>query len=92
MREPCQGHQVGIVEAHGSPNEFEGIFERFKREVANLGGDLGKIDEIKTKFEMVTETYTYSYSCGKSTCTGTSTRTVEKPTTGVVGRAYRTQG
>ncbi len=65
----------------------------FAHQVRTVGGDYGKVDSIRTKFELQTTMQTYSYSCGTpkapATCTGTRTVTAEVATTQVLGRAFR---
>jgi hypothetical protein len=88
--EPAQS--LGIVEAHGAASEFVTIVEQFKREVAALGGNWGKVDDIKTKMDLVTRNSSYSFPCGQTTCSGMRTQTVEVATTTVTGRAFKAQG
>ncbi len=85
---PEGAEELGLVEAHSGPEStFESIAHEFKAQVAKAGGDVAKVDKIRTKFEMVSNTYTYQ--CGKSTCVGTNT--IEVPTTTWLGHAYRTR-
>jgi len=90
---PPGAKQVAAVEANGTSAPLATIMSEFVQKVASVGGDYGKIDSIRTKFDMVTTTNTYSYSCGSpqapATCTGTNTSTHEVATTTVVGRAFR---
>lgn len=91
---PPEATQVAVVETHG--NVAEGlavIMEGFRAEVGARGGNFGKVDSMRTRFEMQTVTRTESYSCGTSTAPRTCSRTVnqvvEVGTMTVVGRAFR---
>ena len=89
------GTQVGLVEARGVGTLKE-LMEEFAHQVKKVGGNVGKIDSLRSKFEWQTSTQTYTYSCGTPTspmtCTGTRTVTTEVMTTTAVGRAFRTEG
>jgi hypothetical protein len=83
---PSGARELGLVEANGlGAAELEDVVAEFRRRVVGLGGDFGKVDSMKTKFEL--QTQTYQYQCGKSTCTGV--RTVEVATHSVLGRAFK---
>jgi hypothetical protein len=86
---PPGAKQVASVEANGTGATLSKIMNEFTQKVASVGGDFGKIDSIRTKFDMITTTQTYTYTCGSATCTGTNTSTHEVATTTVVGRAFR---
>jgi hypothetical protein len=83
-----------LLQALGRASIVE-LAREFQQQSAKVGGDLAKVDEITSKFEMVTTTETYSYSCGSTnapaTCTGTRTVTKEICTTQMVGRAFSTE-
>lgn len=89
---PDRAVQLGIVEAHGNVVEVDKVMPEFVNRVAKLGGNYGKVDDIRTKFELSTQSKTESYSCGtyKSprTCTRSVTKTVEHATTTILGRAF----
>ncbi len=84
--------QVGIVEASGHGGLKE-LLTEFAGQTARVGGSLGKVDSLRTKFHNETHTRTESYSCGTTaapqTCSRTVTETVEVVTTTAVGRAFR---
>jgi hypothetical protein len=90
LREPEQGKEVGIVQSRGV-GELEEQFAEFVKQVRKVGGNYGKVDSIKTKYEIVYQTQTYSYSCGTSTCYGTRTVPVTVGTMQVLGRAFRVE-
>jgi hypothetical protein len=89
---PGQARELGIVQAHSNQTDISKLIPEFVSRVAGLGGDLGKIDDITTTYEMRTVTSTQSYSCGTPsapmTCTRMVTNTVEVPTTRILGRAF----
>ncbi len=91
---PAGAIQVGIIQAKG-PWTIDALTKELKAQCASVGGDLAKVDEVGTKYEMITENQTYSYNCGTAqsprTCTGTRTVTKEVGTTQIVGRAFRTE-
>jgi len=107
-RDPDNGQQVGLVEAHGQrpPATLGAVATEFCSRVAQLGGDYGRIDSLGTRFEIVTESYTYD--CGTTMIVGTSADgapitaympqsctgyyDVEVGTLTLTGRAFRTQG
>jgi hypothetical protein len=86
--------QLGIVQAHSDQTDITQIMPSLVKQVADLGGNYLKIDDITTTYGMQTRSRTENYSCGTSkyprTCTRTVTETVEVPTTRILGRAYRT--
>lgn len=92
--EPRGAQQVGLIQARGQ-EPIDQLAEEFRSQAAKVGGNVAKVDDVTTKFEMVTRTETYSYSCGTSkapqTCTGTRTVTTEVCTTQLVGRAFRSE-
>jgi len=73
---------------------IERITPEFIQRVAELGGDFGKIDHIRTRFEMRTQTSQQSYNCGTAqaprTCSQMVTQTVEVAITVIEGRAFTT--
>jgi hypothetical protein len=81
---PEDAEELGVVQARGA-GELEDLAQEFRAQAASLGGDLAKVDAIKSKAELTTQSY--SYACGKATCTGV--RTVEVVTTQILGRAFR---
>ncbi len=90
---PEGASELGIVQAHTVQGSIEDALPEFREQVAQLGGDFGKIDDVGTKFEIQTRTRTESYNCGTSdkpnTCTRTVTENVELATTRIMGKAYR---
>jgi hypothetical protein len=90
---PSGAAELGIVQAHTVGGSIEDAMPAFREQVADLGGDFGKVNDIKTTFEMRMVTSTESYNCGSadkpSTCTRTVTRQVELVTTRLLGKAYR---
>jgi hypothetical protein len=91
--EPSETEQVGLIEARSHGQPLEKIVDELRRQAAQLGGNVAKIDRVRSKFEMVQRTRTESYSCGTTqaprTCTRQVTEWVEVRTTTVFGRAYR---
>ncbi len=88
VRLPMGANEVGVVEASGTAT-IEELMREFTHRAAMLGGNFAKVDRIATRFEMVTQSQSYSYACGRTTCSGTRTVTVEVATTQVVGRAMQ---
>lgn len=90
LTEPVGAAQLGVVEAHGS-RPIDEVALELEKQVADLGGNVAKVDSVKTKFEMVTQTESYTYSCGSKgqTCTGTRTVQREVSTVSMVGRAFK---
>ncbi len=90
---PAGASELGIVQAHTIQGSIEDAMPEFREQVAQLGGDFGKVNDVSTGFEMQMRTSTESYSCGTSdkprTCTRTVTRQVEVATTRIIGKAYR---
>lgn len=89
---PAGAQELGLVEANGVGvlTTLDQVIAEFRRRVAALGGDFGKIDSVTMNFEM--QSQSYSYGCGNknsSTCTGW--RQVEVPTLSVIGRAFQTE-
>jgi hypothetical protein len=85
-----EAEQVGIVQATGTDLELAEVVDGFAYKVAHIGGNVGVVDSVRTRFEMVTtiQTYTYGYGGSKS-CTGVRPVTRERGTTTVIGRAFR---
>ncbi len=85
--------ELGIVQAHVIQGSIEDAMPEFREQVAELGGDFGKVSDVTTKFEMQTRTRTETYNCGTSdkprSCTRTVTEVVEVSTTRILGKAYR---
>ena len=87
--------QMAVVETHGNVGEgLEAILAGFRAEVGARGGNFGKVDTMRTRFEMQQVSRTESYSCGTQatpqTCSRLVTQNVEAGTMTVVGRAFRT--
>jgi hypothetical protein len=63
-RDPLRAEALGVVEAHGSipVATLEGLVTAFRTRVASMGGDYGRIDDLATRHEMVTEQH--DYECG----------------------------
>jgi hypothetical protein len=74
-RDPAQGREIGVAEAHGRLGEvrLDEVIAEFRARVASMGGDYARIDSLATRHEMVKESY--SYECG-ATETTTETRMV----------------
>lgn len=88
--------QVAIIETHGNFNEgLEELMLGFRGEVAAAGGTFGKVDTMRTRFEIVQQTQMQTYNCGTSsnpqTCTRQVTNNVEVGTTTIMGRAFLTE-
>jgi hypothetical protein len=85
--------ELGIVQARTTQGNIEDAMPEFRAQVARLGGDFGKINNVSTKFETETRTRNESYNCGTAdkpqTCTRTVTEDVEISTTAIIGKAYR---
>ncbi len=77
-RDPAGAEELGVVEAHTHLQgaTLDQIVAAFCARVAQLGGNLGRIDNFATTFETVEETYTYE--CG-TTVTETQTQVVSTP-------------
>lgn len=90
---PEGASELGIVQAHTVQGSIEDAMPEFRKQVAQLGGDFGKINDVATTFEMQMRTRTESYNCGTSdkprTCTRTVTERVELATTRIIGKAFR---
>lgn len=91
---PDGATQVAVVETHGNVTEgLAVIMEGFRAEVGARGGNFGKVDSMRTRFEMQQVSRTESYSCGTTsaprTCTRQVTQHVEVGIMTVVGRAFR---
>jgi hypothetical protein len=86
------GRQVGIVQVYG-PRTVDELMPEFKQKVAEVGGTLGIVDKVASRFEMQTQLQTYTYSCGTSaaprSCTGQRPVTVEVMTVQLLGRAFQ---
>jgi hypothetical protein len=95
LRVPDGAQGVGLVQAQGV-GSLDEILAEFVHQVQQVGGNWGKVDSIRTRFEWQSQTQTYTYSCGSPqapmTCTGTHVVNVEVSRTSVVGRAFRTEG
>jgi hypothetical protein len=95
LSEPAGAKQVGIVQSHGT-GDFEDLAVEFTAQVRKVGGNYGKIDSIRTKFEVHYVTQTRTYSCGTpqspSTCTSTTTVPETVATTQLMGRAFLLEG
>jgi hypothetical protein len=76
-RDPVKAEELGVAEAHGRipAATLEALIGEFRARVASMGGDYGRIDSVRTRHEMVTETYTYDCS---TTETVSETRTVSQ--------------
>jgi len=89
--------QVAVVETHGNVTEgLAVVLEGFRAEVGARGGNFGKVDSMRTRFELQTVTQMQSYACGTpnapQTCSRMVTQQVEVGVLTVVGRAYRLGG
>jgi hypothetical protein len=91
---PERAIQLGIVQSHSDQTDITQIMPALVTQVAQLGGDMLKVDDVTTTYSMQTRTRSESYSCGStkspSTCSRTVTETVEVPTTRILGRALKT--
>lgn len=87
--------EIGTVETYGNDKKLSDLVPKFAAEVAKMGGNFGKIDSIRTKFETHIESRMESYSCGTAQAPRTCTRNVSTPvevaTTTIMGRAFRTE-
>jgi hypothetical protein len=85
--------ELGIVQAHVDQGSIEDAMPEFRKQVAQLGGDFGKVTDLETRFELQTRSRTETYNCGSSdkprNCTRLVTETVEVATTRILGKAYR---
>lgn len=90
---PSGAEELGIVQAHTAGGTIEDAMPEFRAQVAGLGGDFGKVNDITTKFEIQTRTRNETYNCGTSdkprSCTRTVTENAEIATTRILGKAYR---
>ncbi len=90
---PPGAEELGIVQAHTVGGTIEDAMPEFRAQVAGLGGDFGKVNDITTKFEIQTRTRNETYNCGTSdkprSCTRTVTENAEVATTRILGKAYR---
>jgi hypothetical protein len=90
---PEGASELGIVQAHTVQGSIEDALPEFREQVAQLGGDFGKVDDVGTTFEMQTRTRNESYNCGTSdkprNCSRRVTERVELATTRIIGKAYR---
>lgn len=75
--DPPGAVEIGVVEAHGRRPQatLEALVDELRKRVAEVGGDVARVDGFATRYENVTETYTYD--CGETTTT-TEPRTVTK--------------
>lgn len=84
--------QVGIVEA-STEKELPDLIQEFAEQTAKVGGSLGKVDSLRTSFEIMQRQKLETYECGTTsaprTCTRHVTEYVEVATTTAVGRAFR---
>lgn len=84
--------ELGLVQVAG-PRTVEQLMPEFKRRVAELGGSLGIVDNVKSRFETIMVTETQSYSCGTQAAPRTCVRTRMVPrevmTVQLLGRAFR---
>jgi hypothetical protein len=89
---PRNAREIAIVQAVGQA-PLEDLVETFKAKVASVGGARAVVDDVHTKFEIVTYTESYSYNCGTTqsprTCTGSRLASREVATTVIDGRAFR---
>lgn len=89
---PPGARQVGVVEAHGMTT-IDRLVPELASRAAKLGANFVKVDDISTKFEILTHPESYQYRCGTQSsprqCTGTRTQSDEVATTSVTGRAFR---
>lgn len=91
-RDPVGGVEVGVVEATGGATIEEVIPELVSR-VAQLGGNVARIDHIATRYQWVSQPVTQSYQCGSfrfpTMCQRTYMQTQEVATMRATGRAFR---
>jgi hypothetical protein len=84
--------ELGLVQVAGQ-RTVDDLMPEFKRRVAELGGSLGIVDQVKSRFEMIMRTQMQTYSCGTQSAPRTCTRTqhvwVEVMTVQLLGRAFR---
>lgn len=94
-REPEGSTPVAIVQVYdGQAGAIKVLVPEIARIAATLGADRLKVDVVKTRFEKSEETKTETYECGSKEepkkCSDTRTETVQRFTTQLVGRAFRT--
>jgi hypothetical protein len=89
------GEEVGLVQVSG-PHTVAELMPEFKAAVAELGGNLGVVDEAKGWFDVYTSSEVYAYECGTKqvprTCQGTKVLRKEVLTVRLLGRAFRSCG
>ncbi len=63
-RDVPNAEELGVIEAHGRlpAATLQALVTEFSVRVASMGGDYGRIDNLATKHEMVTENV--DYECG----------------------------
>ncbi|MBT9558299.1 MAG: hypothetical protein IV100_19860 [Myxococcales bacterium] len=83
--------EVGMVEVHGGA-QLDDLVKEFRKKTAEVGGRVGKIDSIQTRFDWKTQSSIQGYNCGTvsspKTCYRTVNRQVEVAITSIVGRAF----
>lgn len=86
------GRELGVVQVVGR-RTIEELMPEFKLRVGELGGNVGLVDSIKSRFEMQTVSQVQTYSCGTTTapmsCTRTQIVNVEVMTVQLLGRAFQ---
>lgn len=89
--------QVALVETHAHFQDgFAAVMDGFRAEVGARGGNFGKVDSMRTRFEIQTVRQSQTFQCGSGeaprTCTRQVNRPVEVAITTVIGRAFRVGG
>lgn len=92
---PPNAVDLGVVEVSGAQVEstVATLLPVFVQKVAQIGGNIAKIDGIRARFELVTFTHleTYYYACGqRAQCAGQRLYTTndEVVVVSLLGRAY----
>jgi hypothetical protein len=89
---PPNATEVGTVQAASDDGRIDSVLPELLRQIAKLGGNFGKIDDVTTQFEVHMIPMTHTYSCGTAsapaTCTSTTIQEVEVATTRILGRAF----
>lgn len=96
---PPNAVDLGVVEVSGAQTESTvgTLLPVFVQKVAQIGGNIAKIDGIRARFELVAFTHleTYYYACGRrAQCAGQRAYVTndEVIVVSLVGRAYSDRG
>jgi len=96
---PPSAVDLGVVEVSAAQAEstIDTLLPVFVQKVAQIGGNIAKIDGVRARFELVTRTHleTYYYACGTRTqCAGQRMYTTndEIVVVSMLGHAYSDRG